>query len=223
MSNIVLITAATEKEMECLGIVAGSTGSAPGLTEGVEKLITGVGPVSASYAIMNYLLRNNTPRLIVNIGIAGSYRNYYPPGTVLLPAEDRFADLGVADGDRFIPLHLAGIEGIDDKFTPSGCYYPGKDIIDMMPDDMPRVKAVTVSTATGSAEKRNELVSVFDADIETMEGAALYYVCSNEGIPCAGIRSVSNMVGPRNRSEWDMPLALEELGKAVGRVLAKII
>lgn len=223
MSNIVLITAATEKEMECLGRVAGSSGSAPGLLKGAEKLITGVGPVSATYTIMNYLMRNNIPRLVVNIGIAGSYRDSYPPGTVLLPAEDRFADLGVADGDRFIPLHLAGIEGIDDKFTPSGRYYPAEDIMDIMPDDMPRVKAVTVSTATGSAKKRDELISAFDADVETMEGAAVYYVCSNEKISCIGIRAVSNMVGPRDKTKWDIPLALDELGKAADRILSQVI
>lgn len=218
-----MITAATKKEMECLGTEVGGSGPVPGFLKDAEKLITGVGPVSASYAIMNYLMRNNPPRLIVNIGIAGSYRDSYPPGTVLLPAEDRFADLGVADGDRFIPLHLAGIEGIDDEFTPSGRYYPGKDIMAIMPDDMPRIKAVTVSTATGSANKRDELVSVFDPDVETMEGAAVYYVCNKEGIPCAGIRSVSNMVGPRDKTKWDIPLALEELGKAAVRILAKVI
>ncbi|MDZ7737777.1 MAG: futalosine hydrolase [Bacteroidales bacterium] len=223
MSNIVLITAATDREMECLDRECVGGGSALNLSKGVEKLITGIGPVSATYAIMNYLLQNKSPRLIVNIGIAGSFREYYVPGTVLLPAEDRFADLGVADGDKFIPLEQAGLTGSDDKLSPAGSYYPSGDIMDLMPLDMPRVKALTVSTATGSAGKRDQLLSAFDADVETMEGAAVYYVCSNEGIPCIGIRAVSNMVGPRDKTKWDIPLALNELGKAAGRILAQLI
>ncbi len=223
MSNIVLISAATSKEMECLDREISGSGSALNLSKGVEKLITGIGPVSATYAIMNYLLRNKSPGLIVNIGIAGSFREDYVPGMVLLPAEDLFADLGVADGNKFIPLSQAGVTGSDDKMTPSGSYYPAGDIMDLMPDDMPRVKALTVSTATGSAGKRDQLLSAFDADVETMEGAAVYYVCSNKGIPCIGIRAVSNMVGPRDKSQWDINLALNELGKAVVRLLREII
>ncbi len=223
MSNNVLITAATGREMKCLDREAGGGGSIFDLYKGAEKLITGIGPVSASYAIMNYLLRNKSPRLIVNIGIAGSFREYYVPGTVLIPSEDLFADLGVADGNKFIPLNLAGIAENNDKLSPAGSYYPAGDIMDKMPDEMPRVKALTVSTATGSALKRDQLMSLFDADVETMEGAAVYYVCSNQGIPCIGIRAVSNMVGPRDKSGWDIPLALNELGKAAGRILPKII
>lgn len=217
-----MITAATGKEMECLDKEAGGSEKAVSLPAGSEKLITGIGPVSTAYAIMSYLLRNNRPGLLVNIGIAGSYRDYYPPGTVLLPAEDRFADLGVADGSKFIPLHMAGLTDSNDKLTPSGTYYAAGDMMAQMPGDMPRVKAVTVSTATGSAAKRDELLSVFNPDIETMEGAAVYYVCSREGIPCIGIRAVSNMAGPRDKPAWDIPLALDELGKAGRSLLMKL-
>ena len=40
------------------------------------------------------------------------------------------------------------------------------------------VNAITVNTATGSDTTRDKLVKKFNPDIETMEGATFFYICS---------------------------------------------
>lgn len=230
MGNTVLITAATVKEMECLDIpcagrpqkeAAGRSKGAAGLYP-VKRLTGGIGPVATVYSLMDYLAQNDKPRLIINIGIAGSFRASLPPGTVVVPLSDCFADLGVGGGAKFIPVAKSGITGPGDEFTPSGSYTADKDIIKELADDYPLVRAITVNTASGSNESAEVLISEFNPDIESMEGAAVYYVCNKKGIPCVAFRAVSNMVGPRDRSLWNISLALDKLGASVSHYLKNL-
>ena len=55
-----------------------------------------------------------------------------------------------------------------------------------------------------------------------MEGAAVYYVCLLEDIPCFELRTVSNEVGERNREKWNTPLALESLRRAMTDFLGEL-
>ena len=44
-----------------------------------------------------------------------------------------------------------------------------------------------------------------------MEGAALHYVCLHEKIPFLQLRTVSNYVGERNKTKWNIADAFENL------------
>jgi futalosine hydrolase len=44
-----------------------------------------------------------------------------------------------------------------------------------------------------------------------MEGAAVFYACEQEGMPCAQIRAISNYVERRNKASWQVDLALKNL------------
>lgn len=218
MIKKVLITAATAREIECLEKVEKKHPNAL-----LSKLISGIGPVSTVYAIMNYLAVNDKPDLLINIGIAGSYNENLPLGTVVVPVTDSFADLGVCDSKGFIPVSRAGIETADDEYTPSGTFYASRDIVKKLVSGFIPVKAVTLSASTGSAEGRDAIRSEYDPDIESMEGAAAYYVCNKQEIPCIGIRSVSNMVGPRDKALWNINLALEQLGNKLEKYFKDIL
>ncbi|MFO7617135.1 MAG: phosphorylase, partial [Bacteroidales bacterium] len=45
-------------------------------------------------------------------------------------------------------------------------------------------------------------INKFNPHIETMEGAAVLYVCSRMGVPVVQVRGISNSAGPRDRSGW---------------------
>ena len=61
-------------------------------------------------------------------------------------------------------------------------------------------------------EKSIELVtSNLHPDIESMEGAAFFYVCMMEKIPCVQLRAISNYVERRNKNNWNIPLSLKNL------------
>ena len=53
------------------------------------------------------------------------------------------------------------------------------------------------------------------AHVESMEGAAVLFVCNWLGIPCYQIRAISNYVEPRDSFKWNIPLALENLKETV--------
>lgn len=208
MSRTILITAATNREIKAPVALAGRF---PGR---LNSLVTGIGPVATVYALMAYMAAHGKPSLVINIGIAGSYSEKLPPGSVVVPLSDRFADLGVSSGRKFIPLSRAGIDA-SDNYTPGGEYYADSYLAGKLSADISPARAVTVSTATGSSEVRNMIIKEFKADIESMEGAAAYYVCNREKIPCIGLRAVSNMVGPRDRSSWKVDMALARLTEAL--------
>ena len=52
-----------------------------------------------------------------------------------------------------------------------------------------------------------------------MEGAAFFYACLLGGVRFHQIRSISNFVEERDRSKWDIPLALANLNKTLFEIL----
>jgi len=55
-----------------------------------------------------------------------------------------------------------------------------------------KVRGITVNTISNNPEILKNRRIKFNADIETMEGAAFMYVCLNENIECIQIRAISN-------------------------------
>ncbi len=67
----------------------------------------------------------------------------------------------------------------------------------------------------------NSVMSVGEAadgaEIENMEGAALFALCAKYNIPCAQIRAISNYVDDA-REQWDIATALKELTATINRL-----
>ena len=84
------------------------------------------------------------------------------------------------------------------------------------------MKAVTLNTATGSETAIRRIKNKFDPDIETMEGAAFYYVCSKMNIRAIALRGISNMVEPRNQKAWEIDASVKALEAAVVSLINKI-
>ncbi|MFZ1371603.1 MAG: futalosine hydrolase, partial [Ferruginibacter sp.] len=59
--------------------------------------------------------------------------------------------------------------------------------------------------------QKQQFIKQFKPGIETMEGAALHYVCLQENIPFLQIRSISNYVGERDKIKWKLKEAIENL------------
>jgi futalosine hydrolase len=52
-----------------------------------------------------------------------------------------------------------------------------------------------------------------------MEGAGVAAAAARHGVPVAELRAISNLVGPRERDAWQIPRALDALGRAVAAAL----
>jgi futalosine hydrolase len=79
------------------------------------------------------------------------------------------------------------------------------------------VKAITVNTVHGKDESIQRVIKKFHPDIESMEGAAFFYVCMMEKIPCIQLRSISNRIERRNRADWDILLSLSNLNEVLSQ------
>lgn len=215
MSFRILYVAATKAEAVLLNREGGS------LPDGVtlETLVTGVGVAATIYSLKHYLDTNLQPDLIINGGIAGSYRREIEAGEVVTPVSDCFADYGIEDGDRRLDLFEAGLAEREAHPFSGGRIKADLASSARFAGNLRRVDAVTVSCASGSASTIAGLAGKYDPDIETMEGAAFFYVCSIEKIPFVAVRAISNLIEPRNRAAWNISLALGNLEKTLVEII----
>ena len=186
----------------------------------IEVLIAGIGCASTAWSLKHWLDNNQRPDLAINIGIAGSYNNCYKIGDVVMPVEDCFADFGVENGDKeCLTVFEAGLLNKDESPFKNGrlkvdlSHYPNLDKV------ITFVKGATVNMATGSSLTFEKIKNKFNPDIETMEGATFFYICAREKIPFLAVRAISNKVGPRNKNNWNIPLALNNLTNRLEDIL----
>ena len=210
----VLFVTATPEEAEALRRIPGIISKKDYFNYGsldIDLLIGGIGVMSTAWTLTKWLSVNSKPDLVINAGIAGSYLEKYPVGSVVMPVSDCFADAGVEDGDKFINLFEAGLTDKDEFPFKNGYIIAENRYSERMKTIMNPVTAITVNTATGSEVTRRRLSEKYNPGIETMEGAAFFYICTKENIPLICVRSVSNIVEQRDKSRWKIPLAIESL------------
>jgi futalosine hydrolase len=222
MSIRILYLTATSAEAESLKKIAEVNKSGRGYLVGntcIDLLITGVGSVATAWSLKNWLMSNEKPDLIINGGIAGSFRDNIKIGDVVMPVSDCFADAGIEDGDNFLTMFEAGFAGEDDFPYSAGLLMSDIKYVTLLEGFVNQVKAITVNKATGSDETKNKLVNKFNPDIETMEGATFFYLCIRERINFLALRAVSNRIERRKRDKWNIPLALDNLSEKLKEII----
>lgn len=177
----------------------------------VDNLILGVGMVSASFELTK-ALSNSSYSLVINVGIAGSFNAQFPVGSVVQVVSDRLVELGADDHDKFIPADEMGLIPKEKLYFETG----------QRIDSIPIANGMTVNRVHGSTGSIERVRSQFSPDVESMEGAAVAFVCQQFGIPWVQLRAISNLVEPRNRAAWDIPLALKNLHATLDKVINKM-
>jgi futalosine hydrolase len=185
----------------------------------VEFLFTGIGMLNTAYHLQRAISKER-PSLIIQAGIAGCY---YPNniGEVVIVEEDFPGDLGVYENNRFnsiFDLQLADKNQF--PFVNGYLGNPNEKLLSVT--NLNRVRAVTVNEITTNPERIQWVKKQSDPFSESMEGAALHYVCLQEELPFLQIRAISNEVGERNKTRWDIKLAVTRLGSAVISLLKQL-
>jgi futalosine hydrolase len=225
MSYKLLIVTATSSEADVLkkvdGIISVGNYYRLGVTE-ISLLITGVGSVSTAWSLKNWLSVNRKPDIVINAGIAGSFKSDINIGDVVMPVKDCFADSGIEDREKFLTSFESGLADPNEFPYRSGVLHSDVILSEKIKSIIRPVNAITVNTATGSEKTIDKLLKKFNPDIETMEGATFFYICTREKLPFLALRSISNMVEARNRSRWNIPLALENLSEKLKEVIIRL-
>ncbi|HPF50904.1 MAG TPA: futalosine hydrolase [Draconibacterium sp.] len=183
----------------------------------VDILIAGIGTTFTTFHLTN-TLKEKKYNMVINIGIAGSLTRELKIGEVVNVVYDEFADLGIETQNEFLTLFEAGYMNINEYPFENGVLkatYSNGWI------DLKKVRGVTTNRSHGSKNSITALHTKYSAHTESMEGAAVFYVCKWMGVDCYQVRSISNYVEPRDSSKWNIPLALEKLKESVLELLKK--
>lgn len=199
----ILIVAATNREIEPL------LNKLKALKFKPDVLITGVGMVATTFMLTKTFSAKKYDAAI-NLGICGSFNRSLKIGEVVNITEDIFSELGAEDGDSFLKLSDMKFADKKDVFLK-----PFRKFSSPALKEFIKVKGITVNTVHGNKKSISKVIALYNPDVESMEGAAFFYVCNQFKIPAVQLRAVSNYVERRNAKNWNIPLAVEKLNEAV--------
>ena len=184
----------------------------------IDILITGIGTTFTAFHLTN-TLRDNDYQFVINAGIAGSLSRELKIGDVVSVVSDEFADLGIEKENEFLTLFESGFMEANEFPFEQGIL-KASDCNGLF--NLKKVRGITTNKSHGRISSISELKSKFSAQVESMEGAVVLYVCNWFGINCCQIRAISNFVESRDLAQWNIPLALEKLDESVLEVLKKL-
>jgi futalosine hydrolase len=213
----ILLAAATSFEIQ--PTIDFSRGAAPNSRPSVSTIITGVGSIATTWSLMRQF-DHHRPDLIIQAGIAGCFTGR-PAGEVLVIKEEVLADLGVWENNRFNNLFDLKLAGPDTPpFSAGRLPNPYRKLINLT--SLEPVRSATVNEITTDPHRIRWHQQNTAAVVEGMEGGALHYVCLQEKIPFLQLRSVSNEVGVRDKTKWDIRLAISRLNEQLIRLLEQL-
>lgn len=172
----------------------------------VQVIVTGVGCTATAFRLGHYFAQTQ-PDLVLNVGIAGAFEGAgLLIGDVVQVVTECFGDLGVEEAEgQFMALHELGLNELGMLSNPLP-ELPG----------LPACHGLTVNKVHGSQPSIERIRAKYpEAQVESMEGAAFFYACLAADCSFYAIRSISNMVEPRNRDAWNLPLAIDHLNKTL--------
>lgn len=212
----ILIISATELELN---------GLKKHLSESViaqcDFYVCGVGMVHTCFELTRILL-NNTYDLAIQIGIAGAFDRTLKLAEVVWVTKDTFSEMGAQDHDEFLSLIQLGLQS-HDEFPYNWSDLVPKPIKDAHAlQKFKQVKGITVNTVHGNAQSILNTQMRISPQVESMEGASFFYVCMKLNVPCVQLRAISNYVEPRNKENWEIRLALDNLFTSVAESLNNI-
>ncbi|MFZ4633287.1 MAG: futalosine hydrolase [Saprospiraceae bacterium] len=183
----------------------------------VEVLVTGVGLTATAYAL-GRRLASDLPDWVLHAGVAGSLDAHYPPGSVVQVWSETFADLGVEESNG-LGTDLFALNLLQADAPPFSMGRLWNNAAAEHPF-LPAVHALSVNRVHGSTTSIDRLKQQYPyGQIESMEGAAVFYACLFAGVPFAQVRSISNWVEPRNRANWKLDEAITNLNVILRQML----
>jgi futalosine hydrolase len=192
-------------------------------THKISFLITGVGMVATAYHLAKKVSSEKFD-VVINAGIAGTFdKEKFSLGTVVNVVSERFPELGAEDDKGFLSVFDLGLIKQDEFPFESGNLlnkniFLNNEII----NSLPKAHSVTVNKVHGNDQSIKDIMSQYKPDIESMEGAAFFYCCLHEKINFIQLRGISNVVEKRNKNNWNIPLAIDNLTKTIIQYLDSV-
>lgn len=185
----------------------------------IDFLVSGVSMVNTSYCLGRYLA-NSAPDMLIQIGIAGSFSEQIPIGSVVEVTEELFPELGAESPEGWLSLEQLGFPLVQ---TAEGNLYNRLDNPVSYCSHLTQARAITVNNVSGIDSTIERLKKEWNPDIESMEGGAFFHAMKQVQIPFMQLRGISNMVEPRNKERWRIGAAINAVQKETFQFLAEFL
>jgi futalosine hydrolase len=181
---------------------------------------SGVGMLASAVAITR-MVKEDKPDLIIQAGIAGCFDASAALGKVVVIKDESLADMGVEEDGKWkdifdLKLEKSSYHPFERRKLPN----PWLAKFNLL--KLPEVSAITINEISTNKERILQLVKKYDPYTESMEGAAVHYVCREANIPFIQMRAVSNYIGERNKANWKIKEAIDNLNQGLLKYVDKL-
>lgn len=187
----------------------------------VDFLITGVGMMTTAVHL-SFALQQRQYDLMIQGGVAGCFDKKKSLGSVFTVEEEVIGDLGVEENGIWKDVFDMKLGDAETHPFVNG-KIPGYTLPSAWSTPFETASAVTVNEITTHSSRIAQLKSKYNPLLESMEGAALHFVGHRYAVPFVQIRSISNYVGERNKTNWRMKEAIVNLNEALHVYLKQFI
>jgi futalosine hydrolase len=180
----------------------------------------GIGRTNAAVSTTTSILSNGPFSWVISAGIAGALpESNLQIGDIVIANKCVYAEEGLQTPDGFQNMQEMGFSLGD---------FDGNDVpVDQ--DMLERIGKIgvigsiaTVATCSGTDRHAKLLERRTQCVCEAMEGAAVVHTARKFGLQAIEIRAISNTTGDRNSQEWDLALALKNLGSSVNKAITAL-
>lgn len=207
----ILITAATPKEISPL------VEQLQNKLLNTDILITGVGLVASTYSVQKQI-QIKRPDIIIQAGIAGCFDHDFELGSVVAISKDRIADEGVIEKGKFKPIQELGLSD-PNMFPYQNGWLVNSNIESLNRTGLPTVRAISINNISTLPQTIEAYKNMYFPVTESMEGASFHYVCLMENIPFLQLRGISNYIGERDKTKWQLNTSIKNLNTELLRLL----
>lgn len=184
-----------------------------------DVLISGIGLTATTYSLSRQL-RIKRPGLVIQAGVGGCFDPGIPLGSVMAVKQEAIADQSVIELNQLRTLFDLQLVPQDQYPYKKGWLLNKSEVLKKT--RLKKVKGISVNEITTSRQKVRFYQETFQPVVESMEGAALHYVCLMEKIPFIQLRAVSNYIAERNKQNWNMKESILNLNQALLKLLQSL-
>ena len=183
----------------------------------IHVLTTGVGMTATAVSTSAAFAREKYD-CAINAGIGGAFDRNLQLGEVVRVNKDRIPELGAEDGSSFLNVHELDLHGVSQAPYSDGWILDSPEAFPAF-SELKTCVGITVNTAHGNDESIAKIVNSYHPQVESMEGAAFLSAAQYASVPAIQLRSISNYVERRDKSKWNIPLAVDALNAELFRGL----
>jgi futalosine hydrolase len=183
----------------------------------IHVVVAGVGPVAAAVSTATALAHRPDTALVVSAGIAGGLAGRVAVGDIAVADRITFADLGARVDSGFLTLNEMGLPqdssyAVADARVQEALFKSSFAVV--------RGEILTLACMTGTDDDAAQLAARHPQAIaEAMEGFGVAAAANDARVPFAELRAISNPIGKRDPTTWNIQGAFDALAQAFGALV----